>query len=182
MVEYVDVLPTFVEAAGGTPDRALDGRSLLPVLQGQTTQHKDYVFGIMTTRGIINGSDHFGIRSVRSERFKYILNLTPEVTFRNACVTSAAFLSWQQRSAGGDTDAADKVRRYQHRPAEELYDVTKDWYEWENLANDPQFANVKAELRGQLEAWMQAQGDRGAQTELEALEHQNRNRRTRQIR
>ena len=31
MIEYVDILPTFVEVAGGTPDPVLDGKSLLPV-------------------------------------------------------------------------------------------------------------------------------------------------------
>ncbi len=176
MIEYVDVLPTFIEAAGATSDAVLDGKSFLPVLMGKKDHHKDHVFGIMTTRGIINGSDHFGIRSVRSERFKYIVNLTPEITFRNACVKNAIFRSWQAKAQSGDADAAQKVRRYQHRPAEELYDVTTDWYEWKNLADDPQYADVKARLKKQLEAWMRMQGDRGQQTELEAFEHQNRNR------
>ncbi|GIT30082.1 MAG: hypothetical protein Ct9H300mP1_21280 [Planctomycetaceae bacterium] len=41
--------------------------SFLPVLQGKRI-HKQHVFGLMTTRGILNGSDHYGIRSVRSDR------------------------------------------------------------------------------------------------------------------
>ena len=89
----------------------------------------------MTTRGIINGSESFGIRSVRSEDFKYLRNLTPETTFRNVCVTSGIFRSWQKKAQNGDADAAEKVRRYQHRPAEELYDIRKDTYEWKNLAS-----------------------------------------------
>ncbi|MEE8452009.1 MAG: sulfatase [Thermoguttaceae bacterium] len=171
LVEYVDVLPTYVEAAGGTPDAVLDGKSLLPVLLGKATEHKRHVFGEMTTRGIINGSDHFGIRSVRSRQYKYIWNFTPETPFRNACVKSAAFRSWQE-AAADDPDAADKVHRYQHRPGEELYDVTKDRYEWTNLADDPAHAEVKAELRAELLAWMKACGDKGQQTELEARDHQ----------
>ena len=177
MIEYVDVLPTFVTAAGGEPNPVLEGKSFLPVLEGQTNHHKDYVFGIMTTRGINNGSDQFGIRSVRSKRFKYIVNLTPEITFRNACVKSAVFQSWIQKAKlSGDNDVAEKVRRYQHRPAEELYDVTGDWYEWKNLAGNPKYASVKAELKQQLEDWMHAQGDKGKQTELDAFKHQTRNR------
>jgi uncharacterized sulfatase len=31
MIEYVDVLPTYVDLAGGTPDPVLDGKSLVPV-------------------------------------------------------------------------------------------------------------------------------------------------------
>ena len=176
MVEYVDVLPTFLDAAGMKRPDVLDGRSFLPVLTGRKSTHKDFVFGLMTTRGINNGSDHFGIRSVRSARYKYIVNLTPDVKFENACVKLPSFTSWKVRAEAGDATAAEVVRRYEHRPAEELYDVTTDTLEWKNLADDPNLAAVKAELKNQLAMWMAAQGDQGAQTEMEALEHQGRNR------
>ncbi|QDU91187.1 Choline-sulfatase [Pirellulimonas nuda] len=175
MVEYVDVLPTFVEAAGGDPAPVLDGRSFLPVLRGERERHKEFVYGLMTTRGIQNGSDHYGIRSVRSDRYKYIRNLSPGETFQNACVTSPEFRSWVRAAEDGNADAADKVRRYQHRPAEELYDIVADPYEWTNLADHPHLAATKAELSRQLDAWMDAQGDRGVETELEAREHLARN-------
>lgn len=176
MVEYVDVLPTFIDVAGLKRPNVLDGRSFLPVLTGQKTEHKNFVFGLMTTRGINNGSDHFGIRSVRSGKYKYIVNLTPEVTFQNACVKAPSFVSWKAKAEAGDAAAAEIVRRYQHRPAEELYDVTADTLEWTNLADDPKLAEVKSELKDQLARWMAAQGDKGAQTEMEAKEHQGRNR------
>ena len=92
-------------------------------------------------------------------------------------VRSAVFQSWIQKARlSGDNDVAEKVRRYQHRPADELYNVTGDWYEWKNLADDPKYAQVKAELKQQLEDWMHAQGDKGKQTELDAFKHQTRNR------
>ncbi len=175
LIEYVDVLPTFIEAAGATPPDDLDGRSLLPVLLGRTRDHKEYVFGEMTTRGIINGSEHFGIRSIRSRRFKYIWNFTPEVPFQNVCTNSGIFASWRAKAAT-DPDAAEKVRRYEHRPGEELYDVTRDPYEWHNLADDPACAQIKANLRKRLLAWMASTGDQGQQTELDALRHQTTNR------
>jgi uncharacterized sulfatase len=176
LVEYVDVLPTFVAAAGGKPASVLDGKSLLPVFRGETTEHKQHVFGLMTTRGINNGSTTFGIRSVRNKRFKYILNLTPEIGFKNACTRGACFKSWEAKAAAGDKDAQEKVHRYRNRPAEELYDISEDWYEWKNLADDPKYAAVKAELKQELAAWMKDQGDQGQQTELDALKHQARNR------
>jgi len=175
LIEYVDILPTYIEAAGGTPEAVLDGKSLLPVLMGQTKEHKKYVFGEMTTRGINNGSDYFGIRSIRSRKFKYVWNFTPEVKFQNACTNSSIFKSWRQK-AEADADAAEKVRRYEHRPGEELYDVEKDPYEWNNLADDPKYATIKVRMKKRLLTWMKAVGDKGQQTELEALEHQNRNR------
>ncbi len=172
MIEYTDILPTYVEAAGGTPAAVLDGKSLLPVLFGKQQEHKKYVFGEMTTRGIIDGSEHFGIRSIRSRQFKYVWNFTPEVAFRNVSLKSGIFRSWQARAASGDRDAAEKVRRYQERPGEELYDVTTDPYEWNNLADNPEHAHIKSELRTELLGWMKNMGDRGQQTEMEALAHQ----------
>lgn len=46
LVEYVDVVPTFLEAAGLARPEVLDGRSFLRVLQGESLTHKDYVFGL----------------------------------------------------------------------------------------------------------------------------------------
>ena len=175
LIEYVDVLPTYIEVAGGTPPSILDGKSLLPVLTGETKEHKKYVFGEMTTRGVTNGSDYFGIRSIRSRKFKYVWNFTPEVKFQNACTSSSIFKSWQEKAAS-DSDAADKVRRYENRSGEELYDITKDPYEWNNLADDPQYATIKVRMKRRLLDWMKAMGDKGQQTELEAFEHQTENR------
>ncbi len=173
MVEYIDLLPTFVEAAGGKPDASLQGASLLPVFAGNQ-DHKQYVFGIMTTRGIIKGSDHFGIRSVRSEKYKYIWNLTPDVEFENACTNSAEFKSWQKLAAAGDADAIEKVKRYQFRPEVELYDVVKDPLELNNLAGDDSYTAVKTAMKSTLDDWMNQCGDRGQPTEMEALEHMPR--------
>ncbi len=176
MVEYVDLLPTFVEAAGGKPAPVLDGKSFLPVLSGKANHHKNHVYGIMTTRGIINGSTHFGIRSVRSENYKYILNLSPEIKFRNACTRSSIYQSWAKKAKDGDKDAIDKTNRYETRPAEELYAINKDTLEWKNIADDPKFYDTKKQLRQKLDEWMKAQGDLGQQTELDAFKYQNRNR------
>jgi len=181
LIEYVDIVPTFLEAAGGAAPAVLDGKSYLNVLRGKISEHKQYVFGLQTTRGIKNGSDYFGIRTVRSKRFKYIWNLTPEATFRNNMALSPIFDSWREK-AKTDTDAALKVHRYLHRPAEELYDLDDDPYEWHNLAGDEQHAQVKVELKAELSKWMAAQGDEGQATEMKAFEHQRGRRRTKRRR
>ena len=72
LVEYCDVAPTFLEAAGAQVPDTMDGRSFLAVLEGRADEHKQYTFGIHTTRGIINGSDHFGIRSCGTKTHRYI--------------------------------------------------------------------------------------------------------------
>tara|TARA_R110002096_G_scaffold114770_3_gene248783 strand:+ start:7 stop:1176 length:1170 start_codon:yes stop_codon:yes gene_type:complete len=178
MVEYVDVTPTLVDAAGGEPAPGLDGKSFLPVMLGDSKEHKSHVFGIMTTRGVINHPGHYGIRSVRSRQFKLIQNLTPEVEFTNACTKSPEFLSWVLKADAGDEDAKEKVRRYQRRPAFELFDVSKDPLEWTNLAADPEYGPVMEELKVTLAAWMKSQGDMGQETEMAAYEHQKRGKKS----
>lgn len=170
MVEYVDVVPTFVEAAGGRPVKGLDGRSLLPVLSGKTNVHKEHVYGLQTSRGIYSGPHHYGIRSVRDERFKLIWNLDPEAEFQNYARNKKWFATWQQRANEGDEHAAWVLERYARRPELELYDVQADPFEINNLAQNPEYAGTVQTLKKQLDSWMASQGDNGQATELAAFE------------
>jgi len=176
MVEYVDVTPTFIDAAGGKPVAPVDGRSFLPVLLGKADRHKKQVFGIMTTRGINNGTDAYAIRSVREERFKLILNLNHESKFINACTKMPLFQSMVAKVATGDATAKRLVNAYHHRPAVELYDLEKDPLEMNNLAGQAGTETHVKRLRSKLEAWMKAQGDKGVETEMKAGERQGRGR------
>jgi len=169
MIEYIDFLPTLIEVAGATPPPQLQGASLLPTFFGKQ-KHKEYVYGIMTTRGIINGSDHYGIRSIRSEQHKLIWNLTPEEKFQNVCMKSPEFLSWVKQAQTGDQRARELVTRSQKRPPFELYDIKSDPLELKNLADHPDYSTVKENLHKRLIKWMENCGDLGQQTELSALE------------
>jgi uncharacterized sulfatase len=71
----------------------------------------------------------------------------------------------------GDSNAKELVERYHYRPEFELFDCDADPLEMTNLANDPQHAKVLARLKGKLQEWMTSQGDRGVETELDALLH-----------
>lgn len=189
LTQYIDFVPTVIEAAGGDPTtidtgcpdakgyRGFDGRSFLGVLEGKTDSHRDYVFGAHTTRGIINGSDCYPVRSVRSKTHKLIWNPNHEVTFTNAVTRTgenSIFGSWID---AGKTDpkAAARAKAYQYRPEWELYDLTKDEYELNNLADDPAYAQIKVALKKELDRWMAQQGDEGNATEMKAFERQGRN-------
>jgi len=188
MTQYVDVTPTLVEAAGGDPKAidtgcpdakgftGFDGRSFLAVMEGKADKLREYVYGAHTTRGIINGSKCYPVRSVRSERYKYIANLNHEAVFTNAVTTTgpdSVLQSWIEK---GKTDpaAAARARAYQYRPAEELYHISRDPWELDNLADDPQYRSVKESLRKELRAWMDQQGDKGNETEMLAEVRQGR--------
>lgn len=174
MIEYVDILPTFIEAAGATPSSILDGQSFLPVLLGARNHHKDYVYGLQTTRGISNGSDHYGIRSIRSHKYKLLINLTPDVPFKNNLTENKGgwtefWPTWVE-AANRDEFAKKTTQRYQWRPHEELYDIENDPFELNNLAEDKKFQSIKKDLRLRLIRWMDEQGDLGQDTEIAALD------------
>ncbi|WP_372725096.1 sulfatase [Novipirellula sp.] len=173
MVEYVDVTPTFIAAAGAASQPSLDGKSFLPVLTGETDQHKSFSYGIMTTRGIINGSDAYAIRTVRGQQYRLIWNLNHETKFTNACTQTRYFQSMVDVAKEGDSNAKDLVNRYYFRPELELYDCNADPLEMTNLAENPEYVSVIKELKSNLEQWMASQGDEGIETEYDAILHQH---------
>ena len=161
LVSLIDLLPTFVEAAGGNPPEGLDGRSFLSVLTGKSDRHHDAVFAAHTGDGKMNRSP---MRSVRTNRYKYILNLAPETEYRTHISEGAGadgkryWDSWV-RHAQSDPAAAAVLQRYRHRPAEELYDVSNDPHELRNLTGDAAHASALAELRDKVKNWRIAQGE-----------------------
>ena len=187
LVQYVDLLPTLLVAAGadpatidtGCPDaagsRGFDGRSFLNVLTGQSQSLRDVVFAQHTGRGINRGPEAFGTRAVRDNRYKLIVNLEPEAEFQGGAIGGPEFASWETKAAAGDAFAVAQVARYRRRPALEFYDLQTDPWEMENLAGEPDHAATITRLRGRLDAWMTQQGDRGDATEREAHLHQRRN-------
>ena len=170
LVEYCDIAPTFVEMAGTKPVSKMDGKSILPVLLGKKNEHKQYTFSMQTTRGIGKGSDYYGIRSVADKKYRYILNLTPSETFKNAATNSISFKEWLNL-ASTNQKARELTHKYQHRPAQELYDLENDPFCMTNLADRQEYTKTIAKLNSVLKKWMDSCGDKGQETEMEALKH-----------
>lgn len=175
LVHFVDVVPTLLELAGAAAPEGIDGHSLRGVLAGEGAGPHEYVFGIQTTRGILGAAASYPVRSVRTTRWKYIRNLRPDATFSSpvTAMGKGYWTTWQKR-AETDLRAASRVRAYQHRPFEELYDLESDPYELDNVATDERYAAVRSRLARRLDEFMQAQGDRGLATELAADERRER--------
>ena len=165
LVQMADVVPTFIDAAGGDPaSYKLDGSSFLPVLEGKATEHRKYVYGMHNN---VPEGEPYPIRSIRDGEFHYLLNLTPDASYHEKHVMAAnSRLVWwpalKEAADKGDPRAKELMDKYHHRPAEELYRVDKDPYELKNLAGDAAHAKVKARLRTELERWMAEQKDPGA--------------------
>jgi len=178
LVQYVDVVPTLVELAGGDPvtldpgcpDDAgrpnCDGRSFVAVLRGEAPTFRDHVFAQHTTVGVNGYLEPYPSRMVRDARYKLIRNLAPDNTFTIAGIHRVEPLDSWREDARNDPALAARVEWLSRRPAEELYDLETDPDERHNLAGESAFAAIKAGLQARLDAWMAQQGDRGLETEL----------------
>lgn len=161
MVQWTDLFPTFIEAAGGKSPAGLDGRSFLPVLRGVTNAHRDVIFATHSGDGNMNV---YPIRAIRTRDWKLILNLHPEFAHTThidkalARDGGAYWTSWYD-VAQTNAVAAAIVKHYHERVPVELYHVSADPFETNNLALDPAQAPRVAELRARLEAWLKEQGD-----------------------
>jgi arylsulfatase A-like enzyme len=163
LISWIDVLPTLVELARGTPPENIDGRSFADVLLGKTDRHRDEIFTTHSGDGRFNV---YPIRSVRDSRWKYIRNLHPEyqhATHINRAAAGDGLANFRSREAAASNDpgAATIVARYKVRPAEELFDLAADPYEQANLAAEPAHAERLAAMRAKVAAWMNDQGDSG---------------------
>ncbi|MEK9603541.1 MAG: sulfatase [Flavobacteriaceae bacterium] len=189
--QYVDILPTLLEAVGQNPlsfdvgiedaegNRNFDGRSFYKAIKGEIQSHRDYTYGIHTTRGVINGSESYPIRSVRSNRYKYIQNLSHNDFFYNVLTADTKqnslpllYQSWLENAK--TEEQLNWVKHYKKRPFEELYDLENDPYEKVNLADHNEYYEIKKNLENQLKSWMHQQGDLGIESEMKALSRQNR--------
>jgi len=171
MIHYVDVAPTLVEMAGGEAIKGLDGRSFIGVLQGKAKRHNSVTYGVHTQMNAIGSPPTgYAVRSIRAGKWKNIMNLNHKVTFKNALTQNDKENYWASwvRTAKTDPKAARLVKRYLNRPAEQLYDLSKDPHELNNLAGREKQAKVKARLKQQLQDWMTSQGDLGQATEMAA--------------
>ncbi len=165
MVHFTDILPTFLELAGGTPPSDIDGRSFAGLLRGKTGRHRTEIFASHTADD--NGHMNcYPMRCVRDGRYKYILNLHPDLAFRTHIDRGIArdgklyWDSWTRKSAT-DPAAMQLVRRYHQRPAEELYDVLADPHEIHNLAGQPAHKTTLARMARQVRDWMAGMNDNG---------------------
>ena len=165
MVQYADYLPMLIEAAGGTVDeKAFDGRSFLEVLEGKRDTHRKYAYFMHNN---VPEGPSYPIRSVTDGKYHYIRNLSPERIYIEKHMMGS-MSEWHEYwpawvfATEADPHAYEVMERFVRRPAEQLYVMTNDRFEMENLADDPAYAEVKARLSAALDTWMEEQGDPGA--------------------
>ena len=144
MVTHMDVLPTLYDIAGWQPPAWFAGRSLIPLLNGADTLH-DEVFGEITfhatwepTRSI-RTCDWLLIRHIDAPRRRALSNVDEGPTR-----TALERLGWPW----------DVVF-----PEVELFDLTRDPAEQQNVAHSHDAQEARSALLARLQTWMVATDD-----------------------
>ena len=143
MVSNVDVAPSLLEAIGLPIPSNVHGRSFWPLVTGQPSTPRSEIFAEKTFH-----TYYEPMRAVRTARHKLIVNF--EVSTRVDVPTDSRESPIYPLMLA----ELDGVR-----PPVELYDLEQDPWEHRNLAEDPQYAAVQADLRQRLLAWMQTTDD-----------------------
>ncbi|HLW67994.1 MAG TPA: sulfatase [Gemmataceae bacterium] len=156
MASYTDIAPTILDWMGQKQPAAMQGRSLLPILEQENPAGWDEVFGSHQFHEI---TMYYPMRMIRTRNHKYILNLAHELPFPTAQDLYDG-LTWQGILKRGDTMLGQRtMAQYLHRPKEELYDLRTDPSELKNLADDPKQAETLADLRKRLKTWQEKTQD-----------------------
>ncbi len=143
LVSQIDIYPTLCELAGLEPPGFVQGESLMPLVRGETERVREEVFTELTYHAAYEPQ-----RAIRTERHKYIRRYVDGGPVLANCDDSPTKdlmieLGWADRPLD----------------REQLYDLALDPYEADNLAADPAYADVRAELAERLDEWMRATSD-----------------------
>lgn len=147
LVETIDLVPTFIETAGGdVPGHIVEGRSLLPILQGtESDTGRDYVI------------------------CEYDYSATPmanilDMGARDAVMFMLATKKWKLMHFEGG-----------HRPI--LFDLENDPDELNDLGTSEEHADVIAQLYDCLFAWARRPSQRTTRSEAQLIEMRSKSRR-----
>ncbi|MEM9941388.1 MAG: sulfatase [Planctomycetota bacterium] len=161
MISWVDLLPTLIDIGGGQTQADLDGRSFKQVLLGRVDRHRNKIF---TTHTGDKRKNLFPMRSVRTRNWKLIHNVHPQWAHTNHSdidrkpLAGAYWHEWADL-AKKDPQAKTIVDRYFRRDEFELFDLDKDPWEQNNLAELLEHAERLATMKTVLSSWMKDQGD-----------------------
>lgn len=184
LVGLIDLAPTFLEIAQIHKTPAMTGKSLAPLLLGQSTGKSN-----PPNRFILTGRERhsharpdnlgYPARAIRTDTYLYILNLKPDRWPAGDPV--------KDNGTGGMADDEKSIwpgyhdidnsptkllliheranypaffsLGYEKRQAEELYNIRQDPGCIHNLAEDPRMGSIKTGLRKILEEELLQQGD-----------------------
>jgi uncharacterized sulfatase len=115
------------------------------------------------------------VRTVRSERYRYIRNFHPELPYAqyvNYLDEMPIMKDWRRLAFEGKLNPVQMQFFVRTKPKEELYDLDNDQYEVNNLAESKsaEIQKIKKEMSAALDKWIVETKDLGEFTEQELID------------
>ena len=165
-VSLNDVAPTFLELAGAEIPEAMNARSFVNILEsdkeGQVDETRDFIVAGRERHAFARmDGPGYGARSYRTKDYLYIRNSTPDAwpagdrrLYGDVDAHMMQFPSPTKMYILKNKDKED-VKKYfdlgfGKRPAEELYILSNDPYQMNNVANSAEYKDIKDELAEKL--------------------------------
>lgn len=159
LVEAIDLTATTLAIAGVAKPEGMQGRVLFG---DHADPPRDAAFGARDRCD----ETPFRIRTVRTDRYRYIrnfdhekpfllLNRYKEISYPTIPLMRTLYAEVKLNEVQG------RLASPEPRPAEELYDLEADPYEVKNLVGSPEHEQTLRELRGRLERWIEETSDQG---------------------
>ena len=156
LVSFVDLVPTVLSLLGAELPNHLHGKAFLGP---KATEDPDYIYGFrdrMDER--IDMS-----RAVRDQNYLYIRNFypaRPQGAYLDYMFQTPTTKKWKELFDAGKLNVAQSVF-WKPKAPEELYDLSKDPYQVNNLADQEEHQGALERLRNANREWMLRVGDLG---------------------
>ncbi len=171
-VSLTDFGPTFLELAGADIPDSMTGVSFADVMSGkESAVDRDHIFLERERHANAReGNLSYPIRTIRTRAFLYIWNMRPDRW------PAGDPEVWYSVGDFGDVDGSWAKQHilenradpeiqpffelnFDKRPEEELYDLSKDPAQLNNVAADPTYEEQRSKLRSRVETWMRETDD-----------------------
>ncbi|MCG8698061.1 MAG: sulfatase-like hydrolase/transferase, partial [Bacteroidales bacterium] len=164
IISLVDLPSTFMEIGGIPANKNLDSKSFLNVLQEKIENSEECRTETYLTH--TSGGISYAMRAIRTDQYKYIVNLNPRYNknptwyYNKKIAVDADFPYYKDWLKQTDAHSKSIIKHHERRGVqEELYDVTVDPLELNNLAENKAYDSVRLTLYYKLTKWRLQQGE-----------------------
>jgi N-sulfoglucosamine sulfohydrolase len=163
LISTIDIVPTICEVLGLEIPERVTGKSLLPLLEQPDLHFRDHLF---VERNSDAKQFYFPQRAIRDKRYKLIYSLLND----REDTGSVLYTSPEPHPAYIGTPTLEELKSASNNikkvyqtwikpPSLQLYDLQNDPWEFNDLADNPDFDDIKKELFERLKKWQEDTDD-----------------------
>ena len=156
LVSFVDFGPTVLSLAGIEPPEFMHGSAFLGRFAAEPAEYVHTYRARMDERFDL-------VRAVRDKEYLYVHNYMPQRIYGQHLAylwQAPSMQSWHESYLSGDLNQVQR-RFFEPKAVEELYDVSEDPHNINNLASDPQHRETLLRMRRANREWMVGMQDLG---------------------